>query len=217
MKCSLSRDAAQSRDNVFLQTATLDIADADCAEALLLHGDGAVFMGRRLTVVDAASEGSSSSTKPSAPDPKTYAKARAACDLLPTATPDQLRDIMALLCRLSQTDADHVRQVLLGNPALSLALACAAERLQLLDQPLKHLQAPAPAAHHSNVDAAGGAAAAAAAGAAAASGAHRQPPGSSGPPPPPPVNLPIEVQQALEMLLREYAPTPLTSTLFCCI
>jgi hypothetical protein len=45
---------------------------------------------------------------------------------------------------ISQSDSDHVRQVLMSNPELSLALVVARERLQLLDQPLKHVEAPAP-------------------------------------------------------------------------
>ena len=201
---------------MFLQFATLDITDADCADALLLHADGAVFMGRRLTVVDAACDASASnsSPKPSASDAKTQAKARVASDLLLSSTPDQLRDVMSLLCRLSQTDADHLRQVLMGSPELSLALACAAERLQLLDQPLKHVQPLAPAAHPSHVDAAGGAAAGGVGG--AVPGSYRPPSASNAPPPPPPVNLPIEVQQSLEMLLRECVPIPLTSILRFC-
>ncbi len=166
--------------------------------------------------MDAAADASSSSSGKanSASDAK---KVRVACDTLPAATPDQLRDVMSLLVRLSQNDADHVRQVvkptkkvfnktscdarqvLLANPELSLALSSAAERLQLLDQPLKHIavQPPVPTP---------AVAAAAAGGTAQAPGAFRQPPHPSAPPPPP-VNLPIEVQQALEMLLREYGPS----------
>ncbi len=118
----------------------------------------------------------------------------------------QLRDIMSLLVRLSQNDADHVRQVLLSNPELSLALACAAERLQLLEQPLKHaaVQAPAPASAAATATASTGAI-----GGGAAS-AYRPPSNPNAPPPPPPVNLPLEVQQALEMLLRECAHSPNT-------
>jgi hypothetical protein len=123
IKCTLARDAAQSADRAFLQTATLDLPDAECAEMLLLHADGAVFMGRRLTVTDPAADASTASasraTAPAA-DSKTLAKVRAACDLLPSASLDQLRHIMSLLDRVSQTDADHVRQVLLGSPELSL-------------------------------------------------------------------------------------------------
>ena len=195
-KCTLSRDPSHSPENPFLQTATLDLPDAESAEALLLHADGAEFMGRRLSVVDAAADASSagSSKVSSASEAK---KVRVACDLLPTANLDQLRDVMAVLGRLSQSDSDHVRQVLLSNPELSLSLVVAAERLQLLDQPLKHVEAPAPALH----PVAAGAAAASAP--AAAVGAYRLAPGSNAPPPPPPVNLPIEVLQALEMLLRE--------------
>jgi hypothetical protein len=121
----------------------------------------------------------------------------------------QLRDIMSLLVRLSQNDADHVRQVLLSNPELSVALVCAAERLQLLDQPLKHAvtQAPAPAPAAASATASAGAI-----GGGAAT-AYRPPSNPNAPPPPPPVNLPIEVQQALEMLLRECAPSPNTNLL----
>jgi hypothetical protein len=81
-----------SPDNAFLQTATLEVPDAECADVLLLHADGAVFLGRRLAFVDAAadapSSSSSSSTKTnSASDVK---KLRTACDLIPTASVDQV-------------------------------------------------------------------------------------------------------------------------------
>ena len=199
IKCTLSRDVSQSHGNAYLQSATLDLPDAECAETLLLHADGAVFMGRRLTVVDPVAEAAitNSSKDPATSDAKTFAKVRAACELLPSASLDQLRSIMSLLERVSQSDAEHLRQVLLSNPELSLALARAAERLQILDQPLKHVEAPAAPP---NATAAGSQAAVAMA---AAGGGYR-PPSTGAPPPPPPVNLPIEVQQALEMLLREY-------------
>ncbi len=95
---------------MFLQTAVLEVPDADSTEALLLHADGALFLGRRLTVVDATADASSSTSGKSntASDAK---KVRVACDTLPSATPDQLREVMSLLVRLSQNDADHVRQV----------------------------------------------------------------------------------------------------------
>ncbi len=179
----------------------MDLPDTETAEAILLHVDGAVFMGRRVTVIDPAAEASSANTSKasSASDAKTFAKVRAACELLPSASLDQLRSIMSLLDRVSQSDADHLRQVLMSNPELSLALARAAERLQILDQPLKHVETPAAPP---NATPAG---AQTAASKAAAGGGYR-PPATGAPPPPPPVNLPIEVQQALEMLLREYGP-----------
>jgi hypothetical protein len=203
MKCTLSRDSSESPDSIVLQSAIVEVPDAECFEALLLHADGVVFMGRRLTVVDATADAlSSTNMKPlSASDAKAFAKVRAACDQISLATHDQLRDIMALLYRLSQSDPDHFRQVLMSNPELSLALASAAERLQLLDQPIKHVEIPPPASNpvHSGAKTA-------VSGVAGASGAYRPSPGPSAPPPPPPVNLPIEVQHALEMLLREYRP-----------
>jgi hypothetical protein len=96
-------------------------------------------------------------------------------------------------------------QVLLSNPELSLALATAAERLQLLDQPLKHVVLPAPAPKPAATSAT---ASVAAVGSMMGAPTAYRPPQGSAAPPPPPVNLPIEVQHALEMLLREYHPPP---------
>jgi hypothetical protein len=101
---------SQSPDSTFLQTATLELPDAECADTLLLHADGAVFLGRRLIVSDSASDAPSSSGSKinSASDVK---KLRLACDLIHSASVDHLRDIMSLFERMSQSDAEHVRQV----------------------------------------------------------------------------------------------------------
>ena len=84
-----------SPDNAFLQTATLEVPDAECADVLLLHADGAVFLGRRLAFVDAAADAPSSSSSSSSSSIKTNSasdvkKLRTACDLIPTASVDQV-------------------------------------------------------------------------------------------------------------------------------
>jgi hypothetical protein len=85
-----------SPDNAFLQTATLEVPDAECADVLLLHADGAVFLGRRLAFVDAAADApSSSNSSSSSSSIKTNSssdvkKLRTACDLIPTASVDQV-------------------------------------------------------------------------------------------------------------------------------
>ena len=79
-----------SPDNAFLQTATLEVPDAECADVLLLHADGAVFLGRRLAFVDAAADAPSSSSSIKTNSASDVKKLRTACDLIPTASVDQV-------------------------------------------------------------------------------------------------------------------------------